>query len=94
MPEGEEINLITAVNRAIYEVMEAYPDTLVFGEDVAGEKGGVFKATQRLSGRFGVERCFNTPLAESVIVGAAVGMAAAGLRPLPEIQFADYIHPA
>lgn len=93
-PSGPIINLITAVNRALAEVMAAHPDTVVFGEDVAGEKGGVFKATQHLTDRFGGPRCFNSPLAESAIVGVAVGMAASGLRPLPEIQFADYIHPA
>ncbi|HEX2153246.1 MAG TPA: dehydrogenase E1 component subunit alpha/beta [Acidimicrobiia bacterium] len=93
-PEGTSINLITAVNRALQEVMAAYDDTVVFGEDVAGLKGGVFKATQELTDRFGPERCFNSPLAESIIIGAAVGMAASGLRPIPEIQFADYIHPA
>jgi 2-oxoisovalerate dehydrogenase E1 component len=94
VPAGDEVNLITAVNRALAEVMEAYPDTVVFGEDVAGEKGGVFKATAGLSERFGRDRCFNTPLAESSIIGTAIGMAAAGRRPIPEIQFADYIHPA
>ena len=94
VPEGEEVNLITAVNRALHEVMEAYPDTVVFGEDVAGDKGGVFKATLGLTEKYGRDRCFNTPLAESVIIGAAIGMAAAGRRPIPEIQFADYIHPA
>ncbi len=92
--EGEEVNLITAVNRSLHEVMDRFPDTLVFGEDVGGRKGGVFKATERLSERFGEDRCFNTPLAEASIIGSAVGMAAAGKRPLPEIQFADYIHPA
>jgi len=66
----------------------------VFGEDVAREKGGVFKATQRLTGRFGSERCFNTPIAESSIIGCAIGMAAAGYKVIPEIQFADYMHPA
>src|SRR5690606_31892103 len=70
-PAGEEINLITAVNRALHEVMEAYPDAVVFGEDVAGEKGGVVKATLGLTDRFGAARCFNTPLAESSIIGAA-----------------------
>jgi 2-oxoisovalerate dehydrogenase E1 component len=94
VPAGEQVNLITAVNRALHEVMETYPDTVVFGEDVAGEKGGVFKATLGLTDRFGPERCFNTPLAESSIIGSAIGMAAAGRRPIPEIQFADYIHPA
>ena len=93
-PSGEVVNVITAVNRALHEVMEAYPDTVVFGEDVAGEKGGVFKATLGLTERFGEDRCFNTPLAESSIIGAAVGMAATGRRAIPEIQFADYIHPA
>ncbi|MEX1005193.1 MAG: thiamine pyrophosphate-dependent enzyme [Acidimicrobiia bacterium] len=94
VPEGEIVNVITAVNRALHDVMDAYPDAVVFGEDVAGEKGGVFKATVGLTDRFGVDRCFNTPLAESSIIGAAVGMAAAGRRAIPEIQFADYIHPA
>jgi 2-oxoisovalerate dehydrogenase E1 component len=92
--DGDDVNLITAVNLTLHEIMEAHPDTVIFGEDVAGRKGGVFKATERLTECFGEQRCFNTPLAESVIVGAAVGMAAAGARPLAEIQFADYIHPA
>lgn len=93
-PTGEEVNLITAINKALTEVMAAYPDTVVFGEDVAGEKGGVFKATQGLTTTFGEGRCFNTPIAESLIVGLAVGMSAVDKRPIPEIQFADYIHPA
>lgn len=91
---GETVNLITAVNRALHDVMEIHDDTLVFGEDVANLKGGVFKATVGITEKFGAERCFNSPLAESVIIGVAVGMAAAGKRPIPEIQFADYIHPA
>lgn len=91
---GEDVNLITAVNRALHEVMAAHPETVVFGEDVAYEKGGVFKATLGLTDAFGSERCFNMPIAESLIVGVAVGMAATGALPIPEIQFADYIHPA
>jgi 2-oxoisovalerate dehydrogenase E1 component len=94
VPGGERINLITAVNRTLHEVFEAHPDTIVFGEDVAREKGGVFKATQRLTERFGPDRCFNTPIAESSIIGCAIGMAAAGYKVIPEIQFADYMHPA
>lgn len=93
-PVGEDVNLITAVNRSLHEVMEAHANTVVFGEDVAREKGGVFKATQQLTERFGPERCFNTPIAESSIVGCAIGMSATGYRVIPEIQFADYIHPA
>ncbi|MGH8929034.1 MAG: alpha-ketoacid dehydrogenase subunit alpha/beta [Acidimicrobiia bacterium] len=91
---GMEVNLITAINLAIHDVMKAHGDTVVFGEDVAGKKGGVFKATQGITDAFGAERCFNTPISESLIVGAAVGMAAAGKRAIAEIQFADYIHPA
>ncbi len=93
-PAGEEINLITAVNRALHEVMADHPETVVLGEDVADPKGGVFKATVGLTDAFGPDRCFNTPLAESSIVGVAIGMAAAGARPIAEIQFADFIHPA
>jgi 2-oxoisovalerate dehydrogenase E1 component len=91
---GEDVNLITAVNRALHEVMAAHPGTVVFGEDVAYEKGGVFKATLGLTDSFGPERCFNMPIAESLIIGVAVGMAATGVLAIPEIQFADYIHPA
>jgi 2-oxoisovalerate dehydrogenase E1 component beta subunit len=94
VPEGERVNMITAINRALHEIFEAHPDAVVFGEDVAREKGGVFKATQGLTERFGDERCFNTPIAESSIIGCAIGMAATGYRVIPEIQFADYIHPA
>jgi len=93
-PSGPEVNLITAVNRALHEVMARYDDVVVFGEDVADPKGGVFKATVGLTEAFGAERSFNTPLAESSIVGVGIGMAAAGARPIPEIQFADFIHPA
>lgn len=92
--EGELTNLITAVNLALHEILAKDDRAVIFGEDVAGEKGGVFKASQRLSAEFGPERCFNTPLAESSIIGAAVGLAAVGRRPIAEIQFADYIHPA
>ena len=94
VPEGETVNLVTAINRTLHEILEAHDDAILFGEDVARKKGGVFKATQELTERFGAERCFNTPIAESSIIGVAIGMAAAGYRPLPEIQFADYIHPA
>ncbi len=93
-PEGETVNLITAINRSLHEVMEADDDVIVFGEDVARRKGGVFKATQDLTDRFGPERCFNTPIAESSIIGAAIGMSVTGFKVIPEIQFADYIHPA
>ena len=92
-PEGEEVNLITAINRTLHEILETHPETVVFGEDVARQKGGVFKATEKLTERFGPDRCFNTPIAESSIVGCAIGMSATGYKVIPEIQFADYIHP-
>ena len=93
-PEGEDINMITAINRTLHEVLAAVGEAFVFGEDVADPKGGVFKATLGLSDAFGAERCFNTPIAESLIAGVAIGVGAAGGRPIAEIQFADYIHPA
>ncbi len=93
VPSGDEINLVTAVNRTLHELMERRDDVAVFGEDVADPKGGVFKATEGLTTAFGPSRCFNTPLSEALIIGAAIGMGAAGSRPVAEIQFADFIHP-
>jgi len=92
--EGPVVNLITAINLALHEIFEQNDDVVLFGEDVARRKGGVFKATEGLTDRFGADRCFNTPIAESSIIGCAIGMSATGYRVLPEIQFADYIHPA
>lgn len=83
--------LVDAINKALQEEMARNRELYVFGEDVAGGKGGVFTATRGLTAAFGVERCFNSPLAESSIVGVAIGMATAGLRACPEIQFGDYI---
>jgi len=91
---GDEVNMVTAVNQALHEIMGAIPDTVFFGEDVADPKGGVFKASVGLTEAFGADRSFNTPIAESSIIGVAIGMTAAGARPIAEIQFADYIHPA
>jgi 2-oxoisovalerate dehydrogenase E1 component beta subunit len=73
--------------------MRLYENTVCFGEDVADPKGGVFKATSGLSDAFGGDRSFNAPLAEALIIGLGIGMAATGTRALPEIQFADFIHP-
>ncbi len=88
---GDGVVLVDAINRALAEEMERNPDVLVFGEDVAGDKGGVFTATRGLTAKFGVSRCFNSPLAESSIVGVAIGLALRGYKPVPEIQFGDYI---
>ena len=92
--EGETINLVTSINRTLHEIFASDENTFIFGEDVADPKGGVFKATVGLTETFGESRAFNSPLAESLIIGVAVGLAAAGASPLPEIQFADFIHPA
>lgn len=86
------INLIQAVTEAIAEEMGRDERVVLFGEDV-GARGGVFMATAGLQEQFGKKRVFDAPLSEASIVGAAVGMAARGMRPIAEIQFADYIGP-
>lgn len=91
---GKPIVMVDAINHALKEEMERHPNMYIFGEDVADDKGGVFTATKGLSSRFGKERVFNSPLAEASIVGVAIGMALHGLKPVVEIQFADYIWPA
>jgi len=93
-PEAEPMVMVDAINRALKEEMERNEQVVVYGEDVAGDKGGVFTATKDLTAMFGKERCFNSPLAEASIIGTAVGYAAGGYRPVVEIQFADYIWPA
>ena len=90
---GELVVMVDAINHALDEEMERDERVLVYGEDVGGGKGGVFTATRGLTGKYG-DRCFNSPLAEHSIIGSAVGLAAAGYKPVVEIQFADYIWPA
>ena len=87
------MNMIQAINSAMACVMERDDSIVVMGEDV-GYFGGVFRATAGLQKRFGKTRVFDTPITECGIIGVAVGMGAYGLRPVPEIQFADYIYPA
>lgn len=94
-PTGDSVVMVDAINHALAEEMERNPAVVVFGEDVAYGKGGVFGVTRGLTDRFGVERCFNTPLAESTIVGVALGLSLDGYhKPVAEIQFADYLWPA
>ena len=85
--------MIEAIRDAMDVTMARDPRVVVFGEDV-GYYGGVFRCTEGLQRKYGPSRCFDTPISESGIVGVAVGMAAYGLRPVPEIQFADYMYPA
>ena len=86
-----EITLVEAVNQALSYEMEHDPDVVVFGEDIA-KNGGVFRATVGLLEKYGPERVLDTPLAESMIAGMAVGMAAQGLKPVAEFQFLGFIY--
>ncbi|WP_336986638.1 alpha-ketoacid dehydrogenase subunit beta [Altererythrobacter aquiaggeris] len=90
--EPRRLNMIEAINEALDVMMDRDPDIVIMGEDV-GYFGGVFRATAGLQDKYGTNRVFDTPINECGIIGAAVGMGAYGLRPVPEIQFADYIYP-
>ena len=87
------VTMVAAINRAFHDAMAADERVLVFGEDVA-TLGGVFRVTEGLSETFGEKRCFDTPLAESALIGIAVGLALRGFVPVPEIQFDGFSYPA
>jgi 2-oxoisovalerate dehydrogenase E1 component len=87
----DELFMVDALNRALDEEMSLNSEMVIFGEDVAHGKGGVFSVTQGLTAKYGKHRCFNSPLAESSIAGTAIGMATLGMKPVVEIQFGDYI---
>ena len=100
-PEEPEINsindkivMVDAINHALDEEMKINNKMIVYGEDIADPKGGVFTATKGLTDKYGKERVFNSPLAEASIVGTAIGLAVTGWKPCVEIQFGDYIWPA
>jgi 2-oxoisovalerate dehydrogenase E1 component beta subunit len=89
---SKPMNMIEAINSALDVMLARDPDVVLMGEDI-GFFGGVFRATAGLQAKHGKTRVFDTPISECGIIGAGVGMAAYGLRPVPEIQFADYIYP-
>ncbi|MEF8757907.1 MAG: alpha-ketoacid dehydrogenase subunit beta [Halobacteriales archaeon] len=91
--QADNLTLVQAVRDGLHDEMERDDEVIVMGEDV-GKNGGVFRATDGLYEEFGEDRVIDTPLAESGIVGTAVGMAAYGLKPVPEIQFLGFIYPA
>ncbi len=92
--QGEKIVMVDAINHALHEEMENNPKMVIFGEDIADPKGGVFTATKGLSSKFGNKRVFNSPLAEASIAGVALGLSLRGFKPVVEMQFGDYIWPA
>ncbi|HYJ52136.1 MAG TPA: transketolase C-terminal domain-containing protein [Allosphingosinicella sp.] len=92
-PQGQRINMVTAIRRTLEQELEINPRVLLFGEDI-GPKGGVHAVTLGLQEKFGEARVFDTSLSEEGIIGRAVGMALAGLMPVPEIQFRKYAEPA
>jgi 2-oxoisovalerate dehydrogenase E1 component len=91
--DAEEKVMVDAALIAVQELMEDHPECLLYGQDVGGRLGGVFREAATLAQKFGDERVFNTPIQEAFIVGSTVGMSAVGLKPIVEVQFADYIWP-
>ncbi|MBV5258237.1 alpha-ketoacid dehydrogenase subunit beta [Synechococcus moorigangaii CMS01] len=87
------MNMLQALNSAMDVLLDKHPETVIFGED-SGYFGGVFGATQGLQKKYGLDRVFDAPINEAAIAAMAIGMAAKGLKPIAEIQFADYIFPA
>ena len=90
---GEKIPMVDASIHAIQELMYKHPEALLYGQDVGGRIGGVFREAVTLQQKFGVKRVFNTAIQEAYIIGSTVGMSAVGLKPIVEVQFADYIYP-
>jgi 2-oxoisovalerate dehydrogenase E1 component len=93
-PEGaKKIMMVDAALYAVREIMEDYPEAVLYGQDVGKRLGGVFRETVTLADQFGNHRVFNTAIQEAYIVGSTIGMSAVGLKPIVEVQFADYIYP-
>ena len=93
-PEGrEKVVMVDAALHAVEEILQEYPEALFYGQDVGKRLGGVFREAATLADKFGDNRVFNTAIQEAYIIGSTVGMSAVGLKPIVEVQFADYIYP-
>ncbi len=93
-PAGKEPTvMVDCALFAVQEILAKHPESLLYGQDVGGRLGGVFREAATLAQKFGDDRVFNTPIQEAFIIGSTVGMAAAGCKPIVEVQFADYIWP-
>ena len=93
-PKGKKKTvMVDSALFAVREIMSKHPESLLYGQDVGGRLGGVFREAATLAQQFGDERVFNTPIQEAFIIGSTVGMSAVGLKPIVEVQFADYIWP-
>ncbi|MEL6132046.1 MAG: thiamine pyrophosphate-dependent enzyme [Bacteroidota bacterium] len=90
---AEEVVMVDAALHAVNQILKEYPEALLYGQDVGGELGGVFREAALLAKKYGDQRVFNTPIQEGYIIGSTVGMSAVGCKPIVEIQFADYIWP-
>ena len=91
--KAEKILMVEAALHAIDELMQEYPEAILYGQDVGSRLGGVFRETASLAEKFGDHRVFNTAIQEAYIIGSTVGLSALGLKPIVEVQFADYIFP-
>ena len=89
----DKVVMVDCALFAVEELMKQYPECLLYGQDVGGRLGGVFREAATLAQKFGDDRVFNTPIQEAFIIGSTVGMSAVGLKPIVEVQFADYIWP-
>ena len=93
-PKGAEITLmVDCALHAMQEIMTKHPESLLYGQDVGKRLGGVFREAATLGNKFGDDRVFNTPIQEAFIIGSTVGMSCTGLKPIVEVQFADYLWP-